>query len=144
MQRLEGLYREWRRDYLSGPAKPSFKYPSKRKLPMPKIFGEGFFRADFDNSVLELRMEGAGQVDFERFGFSAWPKDYEPQPQQTEITSVHINFLGTRARAGFHFRVRHKQSRFGLNQDEIDELRSRKYPSRGRTRSFWMKRECDC
>ena len=136
LQKLEGLYREWRREYLSGPAKPSFRYPSKRNLPMPKIFGEGFFQVDFDNSVLALRMEGEAEGNFERFGFAAWPKDYEPRPDQANITSVHISFVGTRARVGFHFEVQHKQSRFGVSQDEIDELRSRKYPRRRQDQQF--------
>ncbi len=136
LQKLEGLYREWRREYLSGPAKPSFRYPSKRNLPMPKIFGEDFFQVDFDNSVLALRMEGEVEGNFERFGFAAWPKDYEPRTDQANITSVHISFVGTRARAGFHFEVQHKQSRFGVSQDEIDELRSRKYPRQRQDQQF--------
>lgn len=42
LQELDGLYREWRREYLSGPKKPSFRYPSKHSLPMAKIFGKDF------------------------------------------------------------------------------------------------------
>jgi hypothetical protein len=136
LQKFEKDYREWRREYLSGPSKPCFRYPSQRKLPMPKIFGSDFFRVDFGKSILEIRMEDKGEGDFERFGFAAWPKDYEPQPQDAEITSVHISFVGTRARAGFRFEVRHKKSHFGASQDELDELRSRKYPRRAQDQHF--------
>lgn len=136
LQALEGLYRKWRGEFLSGPAKSSFQYPSHRRLPMPKIFGKDYFKVDFVNSVLELRMEDKREGDFERFRFAAWPRDYQPQPQEAEITSVHINFVGTRARAGFHFKVQHKESHFGISQDEIDELRSRKYPRRAQDQQF--------
>jgi hypothetical protein len=122
------LENKWRKEYLAGPAKPSFKYPSQRKLPMPKIFGEGFFKIDFEKSIVGLRAEGNSEEQFEWFGFKRWPSDYKPQPEHAEITSVHINFVGTRARAGFHFKVPHKKSRFTMTQDQIDELRSRKYP----------------
>jgi len=136
LQEFEVAYREWRAEYLTGPAKPSFRYPSQRTLPTPKIFGEGYFRVDFANSVLELRLEDKGEGEFERFGFAPWPRDYQPQPQDAEITSVHVNFVGTRARAGFHFKVQHKESRFGVSQDEIDELRSRKYPRQAQDQQF--------
>jgi len=135
LQRIEGLYRQWRREYLS-PASHYFKYPSKHNLPTPKIFGKGFFRADFVNSVLELRMDGGAEGDFEQFGFTAWPKDYHPQPEEAEITSLDISFVGTRARAGFHFRVKHKKSLLAITQDDIDELRSRKYPRPAQDRQF--------
>lgn len=101
LQKLEGIYREWRGEYLSGPSKPSFRYPSQRRLPMPKIFGSGYFRVDFVNSVLELRLDDMGEGEFERFGFAQWPRDYNPKPQDTEITSVHINFVGTRHEPAF-------------------------------------------
>lgn len=136
LQESEVVYREWRGEYLSGPAKPSFQYPSPRRLPTPKIFGRGYFREDFVNSVLELRLDDKGEGEFERFGFAPWPRDYQPQPQDTEITSVHVNFVGTRARAGFHFKVQHKESRFVVSQDEIDELRSRKYPRQAQDQQF--------
>jgi len=136
LQEVEGLYREWRGLYLSGPKKPSFRYPSSKALPMPKIFGKGFYRADFDRSVLELRLEGMPKGEFLSFGFKPWPEDYSPQPGETEITSVHINFIGTRGRAGFRFSTPHKQSRFGISQDELDELRSRVYPRQAQDGEF--------
>lgn len=131
---LEKLYRHWRREYLSGPGKPCFQYPSQRKLPMPKIFGKGYFRVDLAGSVLELRLEGGG--DFEQFRIAVWPSDYTPKAQDAQITSVHISFVGTRARAGFRFEVPHKASRFAVGQDQIDELRSRKYPRRAQDAEF--------
>ncbi len=136
LQPLEGLYREWRAKYLSGPAKPCFQYPSQRRLPMPKIFGKGYFRVDFANSLLELRLEDGAEGRFDGFRFAPWPADYEPRPQDAEITSVHISFAGTRARVGFHFRVRHKTSRFAVSQDEIDDLRSRRYPRQTQDAQF--------
>lgn len=131
---LENLYRQWRREYLSGPRKPCFQYPSQRKLPMPKIFGKGYFRVDLGSSILELRLEGS--QDFERFRIASWPADYTPTAQDARITSVHVSFVGTRARAGFRFEVPHKASRFAVGQDQIDELRSRKYPRRAQDAEF--------
>jgi len=136
LQELEGLYRLWRSKYLSRPSKPAFQYPSRQKLPTPKIFGAGFFRVDFEKSVLELCLGDKAGEDVVRFGFRAWPKDYEPQPERANITSVHISFVGTRARAGFHFEVQHERSRFSVSQDEIDELRSRKYPRQAQDQKF--------
>ncbi|MBA7641524.1 hypothetical protein ES703_49208 [subsurface metagenome] len=136
IQVLEGIYREWRKQYLSGPKKPSFRYPSKKSFPLPKIFGAGFYRVDFERSILELRLDDMHEGEFVPFGFAPWPDDYEPQPQQADITSVHINFAGTRARVGFRFSVQHKESRFKMNQDEIDELRSRKYPRQAQDQIF--------
>ena len=134
LQEFEELYREWRKSYLAGPKKPSFKYPSARKLPMPKIFGDGYYRLDFSESVIELRYEDMAEGEFVRFGFDPWPKDYDPR--NPEITSVHINFVGTRPRAGFRFEVPRKPSRFNVTQDEIDELRSRKYPRQKQDAKF--------
>ncbi len=136
LQKTEGLYRQWRRDYLSGPHKPSFVYPSKAGLPMPKIFGQGFFQPDFEKSELRLRLEGMSEGEFMAVGFEPWPKDYRPQPKQTAVTSVHISFIGTRARAGFHFDTPHRQSRFGVTQDDIDQLRSQVYPRRAQDQIF--------
>jgi hypothetical protein len=136
LQPVEKLYRDWRREYLSGPAKPCFQYPSQRRLPMPKIFGKGYFRVDFANSLLELRFEDSKEGQFERFRFAAWPADYKPKAQDAEITSVHVSFAGTRARVGFHFQVRHKTSRFDVSQDQIDELRSRSYPRQAQDGQF--------
>lgn len=125
---LEGTYRDWRAKYLVGPKKPDFRYPSSKSLPTPKIFGKGFFRVDFDQSVLGLRLEGMPHNTFIELAFEPWPADYDLQPKNLQISSVQINFVGTRARAGFRFDIPHAPSRFGLTQDELDELRSRKYP----------------
>jgi len=136
LQPFEALYREWRAEYLSGPSKPSFRYPSSRALPVPKIFGSGYFRADFDESTVGLRLEGMPEGHFMRFGFAPWPAKYDPQPQDANITSVHVNFVGVRARIGFRFEVEHAPSRFGVAQDDIDDLRSRKYPRRAQDGQF--------
>lgn len=136
LQDLEGLYRQWRSKYLSGPSKSVFQYPSRQKLPTPKIFGAGVFRADFQKSVIELCLGDKSGEDVVRFGFMPWPTDYKPGPEQANITSVHISFVGTRARAGFHFEVSHERSRFDVSQDEIDELRSRKYPRQAQDQKF--------
>lgn len=136
LQSFETLYREWRVKYLSGPRKPSFRYPSSRDLPMPKIFGKDFFRIDFENSIFELRMDNMVEGQFIPFGFKPWPPDYKPQPHETEITSVHINFIGNRARAAFRFQVSHKESGFKISQDQLDILRSRKYPRQAQDQKF--------
>jgi len=136
LQALEGLYRKWREKYLSGPSKPSFKYPSAKKLSMPKIFGAGFFEVDFNKSILKLRLDDMPEGKFLEFGFIPWPKDYKPQPNETEITSCQVNFIGTRPRVGFRFKTPHKKSRFTISQDEIDELRSRKYPRQEQDQKF--------
>ncbi|MCH7496194.1 MAG: transposase [Candidatus Marinimicrobia bacterium] len=138
LQPFEGLYRKWRKQFLSGPHKPSFKYPSMRTLPMPKIFGKDFFECDFEGSVLRLRLDDMPEGEFETFAFEPWPKPkiYDAQPEDSEITSVHVNFVGARARVGFRFKVEHQESRFKITQDEIDELRSRKYPRRKQDKQF--------
>ena len=41
--KLEPLYRKWRKLYLAAPSKPSFRYPSSKRLPLAKIFGGGIF-----------------------------------------------------------------------------------------------------
>jgi transposase len=136
LQSFENLYREWRAEYFAGAAKPCFQYPSSRGLPMPKIFGEGYFRVDAVNSVVDLRLEDGEAGQFERFRFAPWPTDYEPKARDVDITSVHVNFAGPRARVGFRFEVHHKESRLGVTQDEIDELRSRQYPRRAQDVQF--------
>lgn len=135
LQPLEKIYREWRKEYLSGPRKPSFKYPSAKKLPMPNIFGEQFFKPDFEKSIIELRLDDMPENEYLKFGFAPWPKDYKTQPQDTEITSAHINFVGVRARVGFRFEVEHQESRFNVSQDEIDKIRS-DYPRRSQDQEF--------
>jgi hypothetical protein len=127
-QELEKDYREWRKQFLSGPAKPHFSYPSSRELPTAKIFGEGFFKTDFGDSVLNLRLEDVPDKEWISFGFKQWPEDYDRQPSAIEISSVQIHFAGTRARVGFRFKVVHKSSRFKITQDDLDELRRVKYP----------------
>lgn len=132
---LEPLYREWRKVYLAGPRKPTFKYPSARELPMPKIFGEGFHNVDLERSVVRLRLEGAG-AEWLDFGFIPWPRGYRPTRREVRITSVHVNFVGVRARAGLRFEAPHKASRFGCAQEEIDELRSRVFPRESQDEAF--------
>lgn len=134
--KLEGLYREWRKQYLSGPSKPAFRYPSCSKLPTPKIFGKRFHEIDFENSIVRLRLDDMPDGEYLTFKFKPWPNDYQPQPEEAEISSVHVHFVGTRARVGFRFKIAHKQSRFKTSQDEIDELRSRKYPRQAQDADF--------
>jgi IS605 OrfB family transposase len=52
------------------------------------------------------------------------------------VTSVNINFLGSRARVGFQFDVLHQKSRVSCPQDEIDELRSRRFPRHAQDQEF--------
>ncbi len=135
---LEPLYREWRRDFLAGPRKPSFRYPSSRELPMPKIFGAGFHEVDFDRSILRLRLDDMQEGQWIEFGFTPWPRDYKPSRAEVAdlATSVHVHFVGTRARVGFRFDAPHKQSHFRCTQDEIDEIRSRQFPRRAQDQQF--------
>lgn len=128
LQELDSLYREWRKDFLSGPKKPSFTYPSKRRLSIPKIFGKDYYGVDYKHSILRLRMDTMAADEFIPFGFHPWPPEYDIQPGNAEISSVQIHFIGSRARVGFRFKVEHKQSRFAVSQDDIADLRSRKYP----------------
>jgi len=134
--RLEPLYREWRRHYLSGPRKPEFQYPSARSLSTPKLFGKDYFEADFDRAVLGLRLDNMAEGEFLKFAFKPWPRDYSPQPGDADITSVQVHFAGTRPRAGFRFRVVHKESCFKCTQDELDELRSRTFPRQAQDQQF--------
>jgi hypothetical protein len=136
MLQLEPEYREWRRLYLAGPRKPSFRYPSSRILPMPKIFGAGFHEIDLDRSVLRLRLDDMPQGEWIEFGFKPWPKDYRPAKSEVKITSIHVNFVGSRARAGFRFEALHRSSRFGCSQDDIDEIRSRQFPRQAQDQQF--------
>jgi len=132
----EKLYREWRREYLSGPRKPIFRYPSCRTLPVPKIFGKGFYAIEFDKCVLRLRLDDMAEGEYLSFGFKPWPADYDVLPDSAEITSVQVHFVGTRARAGFRFRIGHKPSRIRISQDEIDALRSREFPRAAQDQKF--------
>lgn len=135
---LEATYRDWRRLYLAGPRKPSFRYPSSNDLPMPKVFGAGFHEVDFDRSILRLRLDDMGESEWLELGFTPWPRGYEPSRDRIKdlVTSVHLNFIGTRARVGFRFGVEHRPSRFGCSQDELDELRSRRFPRQAQDRQF--------
>lgn len=135
---LERTYREWRKLYLAGPRKPSFKYPSARDLPMPKIFGQGFYQLDLERSVLRLRLEGTQSGEWLEFGMTPWPRYYSPTRTQVadRITSVHVNFIGTRARVGLRFDAPHAASKFGCSQDRLDELRSRVYPRAAQDAQF--------
>lgn len=137
LQEFDERYREWRKLYFRSPKKPHFRYPSKSTLPMPKIFGRDFFCVDFKQNILELRLDDMAEGDYLQFGFDSWPKDYKPQPKETEdIASIDIHFVGNRAWSGFRFQVRHKESRFSIAQDVLDELRSRKYPRAAQDQLF--------
>lgn len=127
---LDRLYREWRKRFLAGPRKPSFRYPSSRDLPMPKIFGKDFHEVDFEKSVLRLRLDGMAEGQWVEFGFVPWPRNYSPGRKEVAglVSSVHTTFVGNRARAGFRFAVAHQRSRCNVMQEQLDELRSRKYP----------------
>jgi hypothetical protein len=135
-QDAESLYREWRREYLAGPRRAVFRYPSAQNLPLPKIFGRGFYTIEFTNSVLRLRLDDMPDGEFLDFGFKPWPRGYDFQPEGIEITSVHVHFIGTRARVGFRFSVPHKASRLGISQDEIDRLRSYNFPRKAQDQKF--------
>ncbi|HED53515.1 MAG TPA: hypothetical protein ENJ00_04870 [Phycisphaerales bacterium] len=137
--KLEGTYRDWRRYYLAGPSKPSFRYPSSKSLPMPKVFGSGFFELDMDRSVVRLRLDDAASEEWMEIGFDPWPRQYSPSRDQVadRVSSIHVNFASpTRVRLGFHFRVEHRPSRFGCTQDELDLLRSRTYPREAQDKAF--------
>ncbi|QOJ14120.1 MAG: transposase [Planctomycetia bacterium] len=125
---LEEQYREWRHRYLAAPRKPAFRLPSARDLPMPKIFGDGYHQIDFDRSVLRLRLDDMREGEWIEFGFIPWPNDYAPSKRDVRVTSIHVNFIGTRVRAGFRFDVPRRESRFACSQDEVDRLRSQQYP----------------
>jgi hypothetical protein len=134
---LEPLYREWRREgFWRSPRKPVFAYPSSRTLPMPKIFGAGFHSIDFARSILRLRLDDMAQGEYLEFSFKPWPSDYDPQPSQTEVTSVHVSFVGTRARVGLRFKVGHRPSRFSITQDDLDTLRRVHFPRASLDASF--------
>ncbi len=135
---LEKLYRQWRKDYLAGPKRPSFQYPSAAELPMPKIFGSDFHEIDFDRSVLRLRLDHMREGEWMEFGFVPWPHGYRPSRDDIRkvVTSVHVNFVGARVRAGFRFDVPQAPSRFASTQDQIDDLRSRTYPRAAQDQDF--------
>lgn len=130
------LYRKWRREYWREPRKPVFCYPSVKRHSIAKIFGENYFQADFKNSVVGLRLDSMPAGQYLEFAFAPWPRNYRPQPGETEISSVHLHFVGTRPRIGFRFRVPHKRSRFGCTQEELDELRSRTFPRKAQDQKF--------
>lgn len=138
LRALEGEYREWRGEYLAGPRKPQFRYPSSRNLPTPKIFGRGYYEVDLERSVVRLRLGGVGDGEWVELGITPWPRGYRPSRKEAagRITSVHVHFVGTRARIGLRFEVAHRESRFGCMQEEIDLLRSREYPRRAQDQAF--------
>jgi len=105
---------------------------------MPKIFGAGFHEIDFDCSVLRIRLDDMPEGEWLDLGFIPWPRDYRPSKDevQDKITSVHVNFVGTRARVGFRFDVPHQPSRFDCTQDELDELRSQRFPRQAQDQQF--------
>lgn len=128
LQQFDEIYREWRKHFLAGPKRPVFKYPSAKNLPRPKIIGDGFWKADFENSTISLQTETG---EWLKFGFDPWPRKYIPSRAEVAklVTSVQVSFLGNRARAGFRFGVEHKVSRINATQTEIDDLRSHDFPS---------------
>lgn len=129
-------YRAWRARFLAPPRLPTFRYPSARELPIPKIFGAGFHEIDFDRSVLRLRLDDMKPGEWIEFGFRPWPRTYKPSRREVKVTSVHVTFIGVRPRAGFRFEVPHAESRFGCTQDELDTLRSREFPRRAQDQEF--------
>jgi hypothetical protein len=132
----EADYREWRKYYLAGPRKPSFRYPSSQHLPIPKIFGSGYHEIDWERSIARLRLDDMPPGEWMEFGFIPWPKGYRPKSNELQTTSVHVNFVGTRARLGFRFDVQHRTSRFHCAQDEVDQLRSRSFPRQAQDQQF--------
>ncbi|MCL6482209.1 MAG: transposase, partial [Firmicutes bacterium] len=132
----EECYREWRRKYWRGPRQPVFRYPSEKRRSTPKIFGRDYFTADFTNSVVGLRLDNMPKGQYLEFAFDPWPRNYQPQPNQTEISSVHLHFIGTRPRIGFRFQAPHRASRFGCPQEELDELRRCKFPRHSQDQQF--------
>lgn len=132
----EADYRVWRRSYLAGPRKPSFRYPSAKTLPMPKIFGAGFHEIDFARSVLRLRLNDMAQGEWLEFGFMPWPRGYRLSKAEVKVTSVHVFFHGRRPRAGFRFEAPHRPSRFGCPQDELEKLRSQDFPRQAHDKQF--------
>lgn len=133
---LESKYREWRRNYLAAPQKPSLRYPSANKLPTPKLFGRDFYELDFDRHQVKLRLDEKGAGGLVSFGIKPWPRKYDYQPCDIDITSVHVHFIGTRARVGLRFTVPHRKSRFVISQDVIGDLRSRDFPRPGQDSDF--------
>ncbi|MCL4220475.1 MAG: transposase [Phycisphaerales bacterium] len=138
LARLEGLYRDWRALYLAGPRKPSFRYPSSSDLPMPKIFGKDFYEVDFERSILRLRLDDMAEGEWIEYGFTPWPRGYSPSRKEIadRISSIHVQFSGTRVRVGFHFTAPHATSRITVSQDELEELRSRVYPRQAQDKEF--------
>lgn len=136
IQKLEGEYREWRQQFLAAPRKPSFRYPSSRRLPMPKVFGAGFHEIDFDRSIVRLRLDDMADGEWIEFGFKPWPRDYRPTKRDVQVSSVHVAFHGNRMRAGFRFATNPLPSRFAVSQDELDDLRSKQFPRQAQDRQF--------
>lgn len=133
---VEGVYREWRRSYLHPPRKPVFRYPSSRDLPMPKVFGAGYHEVDLERSVVRLRLDDMREGEWIELGIKPWPREYQPSKREVQVKSVHVHFVGQRARIGLRFDVPHRASRFGCTQDELNELRSRVYPRRSQDQDF--------
>ena len=103
---------------------------------MPKIFGEDFYAVDFERSVVALRLDDMPKGESLAFAFLPWPKGYQPRPQEAQITSVHVNFIANKPRIGFRFDVSHRESRFSLTQDEIDDIRSKSYRRKSEDQLF--------
>ncbi len=129
-------YRKWRKQYLAGPKKPSFTYPSAKSSPAPKIFGEHFYEIDWDQSVVKLRLDDMKKGEFLSFRFKEWPGGYDVKEARANVSSVHLSFIGARARVGFRFAVAPKQSQFSISQEEIEKARSGEFAPREDERIF--------
>ncbi|MFN3821910.1 MAG: zinc ribbon domain-containing protein, partial [bacterium] len=122
-------YREWRKSFLTPPKRPVISYPSARKGGS-LIFGKGFFKVDWEQSMVGLRLfDYRSRYEFIWLGFKPWPKNYRfPIPSTDNLTSVCINVVGTRLKVGFAFRISLNPSRFTFTQDELDRIREKQYP----------------
>jgi len=132
---LDRVYREWRRKFLAGPKRPTFTYPSAAS-PTPKIFGRNYYRIDWERSVVGIRLDDMPPGKFLEFSFQEWPDAYDIQDVRDRVSSVHLNFVGTRARIAFRFDVTSKKSRIGLTQEKMEQLRSGEFRPREDEREF--------
>lgn len=129
------VYRQWRKKFFRGPRKPTFTYPSAAS-PAPKIFGREYYRIDWEQSVIGIRLEGMPTGQFLEFRFKEWPRRYDIEKARDAVTSVSIHFVGTRAKVALRFETPQKPSRFILSQEEIEDLRSGENRPREDERSF--------
>jgi len=59
-----------------------------------------------------------------------------PSKTEVDVTSIHVNIVGSRARVGFRFDAPHQQSHFNCTQDDLDILRSQKFPRQAHDQEF--------